>query len=515
MGAARTFKWRFEALVEANISVGSELQFCARLDDRSELTTFYVAEGAEAWQEKNAGKDDDLCYAKTGKTLTAHFSEPAYSDAALQIIRGANLMPSPKATVLLVVHNLNAIERGEKRRALNTLRRDLNTRGVELIVLHHSKSASGCDIPEINFFDPELTRLSKDSENSLLAIDPSVLDYAQRMLYGFTFALNRRPKNWGDIEKQILDEGSKVSAAVKAVQPSLVLLWHQWNSLMILARAISDGLSIPSAIMHEGMLPGTMTIDEHGMMAESSALGALLLDDDDDNRNFLERADRVIAEIKGKKLDRKPFEGTPAGKDVIQNLKARGARTVFYAGINDWQSGNLPADHSRAKIHSPYFQDTDEGLKCLLDVAEESDFYVVYKPHPNLFPRTAVLKNPRLIYVREANATECIMQVDVMATILSSLAYISLAHGVPTVLMGRNTLSETGAAYELNSKEDLSGCLNAALKGADSEEKKICFRRHVAALLKSHLYPYGGKTDFAALSEKDSADRILQMIPNA
>src|SRR5262249_55082657 len=158
--------------------------------------------------------------------------------------------------------------------------------------------------------------------------------------------------------------------------------------------------------------------------------------------------ERVIARIRDERLDRKP--GSPISiAQVAAALPARaGRRLVFYAGINDWQSGVLPVD-GNTMLHSPHYADTIDALDHLLEAAEAGDFSVLFKPHPNLHPKNFAAAHPRLIVARESNSVECIRHADVTATILSSLAYIALCHAKPAVLLGRNTLSGTGAAYEL------------------------------------------------------------------
>jgi hypothetical protein len=325
---------------------------------------------------------------------------------------------------------------------------------------------------------------------------------------------HRRPKPWKDIEAQTKDEAAKLRLVIRMVDPSLVLVWHQWNSLAVLARAIADRARIPSAVIHEGMLPGTMTLDHLGMMAESDATGATLAEAPDAAAHFA-RARAVIEEIRTRELDRKPQAGTPAASRILSARVPTGMRTVFYAGVNDWQSGNLPADHPRAAIHSPVYKDTIAGLEALLACAERQDFMVLFKPHPNLFPRPLDLHHDRLIYVREANATDCITGTDATVTLLSSLAYISLAHRKPTVLLGRNTLSGTHAAYELADHRSIGDCVAAALEARDFDSHLRHFEEHVAALLKNHLYPYGELTGFSMKSDGDTADAIIRMMDAA
>jgi glycosyltransferase involved in cell wall biosynthesis len=516
------FKWRVEETVSEPPVAGETLTFLVEVDDGTVRRIAYEVPPAEKWLDGVAQPNDDLLYAESGHPLPL-------------LMRFTDSTPPRNydRRVLLVIHNLNAIERGEKREALLRLRHELNARKIELIILHHSKLPSGCALPEINFYSKDLEKLVKEpalleqklrlsgrlpepaAEDAAVpaapVVDDRTMNYAQRMLYGFYFALNRRPKPWSDIEKQTAEEAAKLDTAIRLVDPSLVLMWHQWNSLMIIARSIADQRGIPSAIIHEGMLPGTMTLDRIGMMAESDATG-ITLQDLPENAPYFARARAVIEEIRTRELDRKPQAGTAGAAQILARRREPGMKTVFYAGVNDWQSGNLPSDHPRAKIHSPVYRETMDGLEALLEVAERRNLLVLFKPHPNLFPRPLELRHDRLIYVREANATDCITGTDATVTLLSSLAYISLAHGKPTVLLGRNTLSGSHAAYELGDYSNLDSCMSIALAAHDMDQRRKRFEAHVAALLKSRLYPYGDLTGFSMLGDGDTANEIVRLM---
>lgn len=511
----RLFKWRVEAITPEPIPSGQVLIARATLSSGKTVNMTYKMPG------------EKLVYPKPDapKSAELDLAQPERLHGALQFL-GPEPNKACDKTILLLVHNLNAVERGEKRNALELLRAELNSAGVELIILHHSKHPSGCLIPEINFFSENLKEAvgvvsaakkiqssGKGSRRGNRAtVDQAILNYAQRMLFGFNGTLNRLPKSWSEAEAQTLDELEKVDTVIWTLRPSLTLLWHQWNSLTILGRAVSEAQGIPTAIIHEGMLPGTMTIDRDGMMAESESTGAMIQPEQGETDSFFRQARHVIGEIRDKRLDRKPHAGAPAALQIVRKLKNDGKKIVFYAGVNDWQSGNLPADHTRAKIHAPYFSDTIDALEALLETAQRLDFIVLYKPHPNLYPKPLEIENNRLVYVREANASDCILETDVTVTLLSSLAYISLAHGLPTVLMGRNTLSGTHAAYEIEDYDDLDACLADALDRESLDARLQKFEGHVAALLKEHLYPYGGTNNFSVLDYRDGAQRLVEIM---
>lgn len=420
--------------------------------------------------------------------------------------RGAAPNPETPA-ILLVAHNLHAPERPEKRRALEELRAALNAQGRELVILHHGKGASGCALPEIAWDDPTLVasaaRLGADD-----ALSGADRAYCERLLYGFHAAINRRPDPIERVRETVREQERRLRAVFLALGPEAALLWHQWNSLMTLARRAAETAGAPSAYVHEGMLPGTMTIDPAGMMAEAGCVGLVAPDAETPGRAAARRAIAAIAE---QGLDRKPQTAAPAAEALIARLRAEGRRVVFYAGSNDWQSGVLPRDHPRAALHAPHFHDSIEALRALTSAAERQGAAVVFKPHPNLFPEPSGLVSDALFELREGRTIDYVRAADATATLVSSVAYIALACGKPTLLMGRNTLSGAGAAREIASRGDLDAALADALADRDGAARRARFERHVAALLAEHLFPYGGKTDFALLGYDDAARRILAL----
>jgi glycosyltransferase involved in cell wall biosynthesis len=394
---------------------------------------------------------------------------------------------------LLVVHNLDAVDRPEKPRSLAQLRKELAARGVRLVVLHHAQNPAPGGLEEVSFFDPALAVLSRMEVHSADRplddlLPPAFREAAARKLYGFAANVNRTPRPWEDCRDQVEDEARRLSLVLRAVQPEIVLLWHQWNSLCEIARALADRLGIPSGFLHEGMLPRTLTFDTAGMMAESAAVGATLAPGDRDARLWLDRARRVLGRIAADRMDRKPLSRLSVAEGLRARADRDGRPVVFYAGINDWHSGNLPRD-AGALVHSPVFRDTLDGLDAVAAAGEAEGWTVAFKPHPNLFPR-GDLVDPRVVLLRESNAIDCLLAADVVVTILSSIAYIALAHGKPTVLLGRNTLTGTGAAHEVHARDEVAPRIRDALAGRDAARRRHAFRRHVAALLRDHLYAY-------------------------
>lgn len=422
-------------------------------------------------------------------------------------------------TVLLVVHNLDAVDRPEKLNALVSLRAALLVEGLQLVVFHHCKNRVSGDLPEINFFDPFFDLVRQIEGADLGKAVRSVLPQESMSgivgaLYGFISSQNMSPPSWKDCTDQIEEEAQRLYYVLRALNPRHVLLWHQWNSLMDIGRNLCQGMGLTSAYLHEGMLPKTMTYDPKGMMADAECVGVTMQVDSDgptpEQALWLNRAEAVITTIREDGLDRKPLSGLRVGNDLRRIADSMGARLIFYAGINDWHSGNLP--EAGGAIHSPFFRDTLDGLDALLEIAEENNWLIMFKPHPNLYPRP-IAPHPRLFVVRESNTLDCIDVSDVVATILSSICYISLSRRKATILLGRNTLTGTGSAYEIDDRGKLAIVVAQALETTDTPLRFAAFRNHVAALLRDYLYSYDPADTLAILSHVDLIKRLLRDIP--
>ena len=415
--------------------------------------------------------------------------------------------------MLLIVHNLDAVDRPEKLDALKSIHSELDRQGVELVILHHSKNQYDAEIPEINFFDEAVNVFSEDYETQRASeggLDIKFERAQVRKLFGFMSTINRTPKSWADCEKQIQEEIRKLTYVIDRVNADAILLWHQWNSLMEIGRHLANEAGIPSAYLHEGMLPKTLTFDPKGMMAEASCVGATLPEDVEDKDTWLERADAAIHAIAEGKLDRKPLSQISAISEIRRRCNDMGRKLVFVAGINDWHSGNLPRSGDE-NVHSPYFKDTYDALQAVSELAERNNWVVMFKPHPNLYPRFVELP-PSVVVVRESNSLDCLLESDVTVTILSSIAYIALANKKPVVLLGRNTLSGAGCVQEVQSQAAVAPAINAAFddqRFADQQEK---FRLHIAELLRSYLYQYDPEDSLAHLSHEILGEHIKEKL---
>lgn len=277
-------------------------------------------------------------------------------------------------------------------------------------------------------------------------------------------------------------------------RPALCIIWHQFNGLHRGLRDLCEGLRVPVVYAEYGSLPGTVVFEAGGQMAESWVLQRhaefveLPVDADD-----VDRAERLLDRVRAEKRSRK---GPPTGKsiaEVLSGIRARGRKVIFCAGQNDPQTGMVPCWLPNAGLHSPYYEDTVDCVRHLVELSEANDWHVLFKPHPMLEAKQKSIEvayPDRLVFVTDADIFECMEQSDLTVTILSQVAYLAMVHGRPCALLGRNQLSGKGCVYEPSDREDVEATLVAALERGLSDEQRTNWVKHVAQLCTYYLFGF-------------------------
>lgn len=77
---------------------------------------------------------------------------------------------------------------------------------------------------------------------------------------------------------------------------------------------------------------------------------------------------------------------------------------------------------------------------------------------------------------------------DVVVTILSQTAYISLLRMKPTLLLGYMQLKGKGCAFEAYDKSQIEKTIFTAIKEGFDKQKQEAFQKHIAQVLKYYVY---------------------------
>lgn len=305
------------------------------------------------------------------------------------------------------------------------------------------------------------------------------------------------------------------SEALDFYKPDVLLFWGCTSPLGKLMENLCKFKSIPFCGMEWGILPGTVSFDFNGHMAESwvavksQIFNQLEIKDEDVEaaREYLEVAD-------DSNLSRN--KANPVAEDVcekIQALKKAGKKIILYLESNNAHSGNTYVDEEVAKIHSPLFCGDEEGYRALLKVCKEhEDWHILYKPHPISITRgiQSDIDYKCTTVVYEGGLNEVLELADLSVTILSQSAYISMIKRIPTLVLGKLQINDSGAVYTIDKESDLEVIIERAIEECITEEQWEAFEKHVARVLKYYVFSIDDMVPARKVSEM--ADSFLSIV---
>ncbi len=281
--------------------------------------------------------------------------------------------------------------------------------------------------------------------------------------------------------------------ALDFYKPDLVCLWGFLSPWGKMIRDICKWKKIPICSLEWGILPGTVAFDFCGHMAESwvsqksGYFNSLPLNEID-----LKTAEEYLLNANNPQFSRNlPQNITEDVYKKISRLKKFGKKIILYMESNSAHSGNTLFDMERASIHSSFFSDDKEAYQYLCQLCKNhEDWHILYKPHPISITRGIKTnidkKNTTIIY--QGGLSEVFSLADVSITILSQGAYVSLVNNIPTILLGRLQLNDSGAAYVLEEKENLELIIENALIDGFTKIMRQYFVEHVARVLKYYVF---------------------------
>lgn len=280
---------------------------------------------------------------------------------------------------------------------------------------------------------------------------------------------------------------------------SFALLWHQFNGTSMLLADFLRNSGIPFQYVHLGPLPGSIIFEADGQMAESWVVR--------EYRRFrrlpLTAADMDIASyyldyVREIFLDRKKQPETGPLREMLVSKVKRSQPVLFFAGQNDYRTGMIPRFLPKARWHSPFYNDTEDAFKHLCVLAKKKDWFIIFKPHPNLQKernQEAYSSDKNFCIVHEANLFECILLANVTVTIVSSSAYQALIHKRPVILLGRMPLTGKRCVYEVFARCLTGHTVERALQRGFTEKQQKFWHRHVAQVLKHYVFSFDDKIE--------------------
>ena len=293
---------------------------------------------------------------------------------------------------------------------------------------------------------------------------------------------------------------SALHAKIRQIQfqPSdLLLTWGTLPTLHSLLRRKASSHGATLVVAEFGELQKCFFLSEMGLFEDAwpsvhkTIFKGLPLDEVDREKAVAWRNNLCLNRVSGKN-----YQG-----DLSPELKKwiNGRKVLFVPGLYPLGSGLFPYRTAAAKKLSPLYQTNEEFLMAVTKIAEAHDFCVLYKDHPNTYAYTPshqlfLDENDHVMIVGDADIHDVLNFTDLMVTLGSKSAFISLCRGVPVVLAAPFSLSGTGLVFEVTSCDVLEECILQGL--TESEVNLSLLDDYNARLIKYYLYSQhddGGK----------------------
>ncbi len=281
-----------------------------------------------------------------------------------------------------------------------------------------------------------------------------------------------------------------ISLLLRRIKPETVILWNKYYSFHLIFNGICKEQGIPTEYMEFGCLPGTISIDKGGQVGESYvakhylAFKKLKIS----SNEFCEMRE-ILTYLKESGLNRNPQPQIFFRKEYWHHNAGR--PFVVYMGQNDYESGLYPYTISARKFHSPIFKSTLDALSYLALLSLKNSWNLLYKPHPIMESLGLADQNKNTNFskyiVSNVNINSLIDCSDVIITIFSQSAYISLIREKPVIMLGFTQLHRKGCSYEAFRKSKIEVQIKKALKYKLTSSQKENFIKHCAQLKKYYL----------------------------
>lgn len=281
-----------------------------------------------------------------------------------------------------------------------------------------------------------------------------------------------------------------ISKLVSIIEPRCIVLWNEFYTFHIIFRGICLERKIPLKYMEFGCVPGTICIEECGQQGESlvtkkyKKFNKKVIDESD-----LRIAERVIEYLFQSGLNRNEQPTLLVQSNRLLNYK-EGKKNIVYMGQNDYEAGICPYTKQTKKNHSPMFKNTIEALEKLSLICIKNDWNLIFKPHPTMeaLNHKEYKSVESISVVSKVDINSVIDFADVVVTIFSQAAYISLFRNTPVVLLGYMQLKGKKCTYEVYKKRKIEKTIQKAVQNGYTNEQKKFFIEHVSRLLKYYLY---------------------------
>lgn len=271
-----------------------------------------------------------------------------------------------------------------------------------------------------------------------------------------------------------------------------VIIWNKFHACHYILSELCRERKVRVIYAEFGSLPGTVVLDKDGQMGESwPATHPFEFMELPVTEEECVQAARIVATLRASGLNRN-IQSRSTQNNYLYKYLDPNRPTILYAGQYDADSGMIPYTEHTKRFHSPCFASSEEGMLYVADIAKKYNWNFIFKPHPLMKSKIKPKQIPKnVIFIPDYNINDIIDLSNVVVTILSSTAYVSLIRDTATVMLGYNQISKKGCVYEAFCQEDIECALVAAVENGYTDKQKEAFVRHVAQMNKYYLYTDG------------------------
>lgn len=301
-------------------------------------------------------------------------------------------------------------------------------------------------------------------------------------------------------------------AVFNAAQPALLILWNGSLPGELLLRDLAHKAGCPLRFMERGPFPGTVHLDDTGILAASRAAAKKEWEWPSPQERELWHG--VMKEMERQYVDgHETWWGQP---DAVGAEKLRkqlcvpsGKKIVLFAGQVDRDAQGL--------LFSPHFDTNLAAFRWFLSSLENNrDVFILGKHHPRSpVPRETFQKllGRRGVWLGKASLADCLAVADCVAAVNSTVLYEGLMSGKPGLALGKGIFSGKEFLYEITSLKNAEGGIKAWLEADGFDRCRSRWLDFGAHFLATALYSIRPPEQAAGLRcAKDLAMELAQTI---
>jgi len=268
----------------------------------------------------------------------------------------------------------------------------------------------------------------------------------------------------------------------KIIEPDAVVVWNGFLLKHGIYAKAAKTLDIPIFYAEKGMIPDTWYIDSKGINIESKAAKANKIQVSDEE---CKAWNKKLEEINS---SGKSGWGQPRRDNLNRIRKGLNIGSnkiiILFAGQVDFDSNII--------LFSPFFKDSLDALRRLVETLPKEDFFILAKPHPKGNVTTKdfqqVLSDSGLAF-DDINIIDAICLADCVVTINSAVAFEASVRGKPVLLLGQSVLSKQCFVENYNQEQSLLEQIkNCIKKYAENEKTFLKKATEFAAYLNGQYY---------------------------